>query len=177
MSFFERGPRIDGQSDPSTRRSLRKLQEDPVRFAALLAGADSVVPRRRRRAGFFTMSGVAILVLLSAVEAPDLFAAVGLTSPHETTTEGQTIRTHQPRPSDRGRPAQRWATTPASSGPQKSASSPAKTPPPTMARTVDPSGPMARAAVPAATAPAAPHATGKAHGKTKQHAMEPAANR
>ncbi|HZP16208.1 MAG TPA: hypothetical protein VFA96_10320, partial [Nocardioides sp.] len=72
MSLLERGPRDGGQSDPSTSRSLRKLQDDPVRLASLLAGANSVVPRRRRRVGFLTASGATMLLLLSAVAAPNL---------------------------------------------------------------------------------------------------------
>ncbi|BBH16546.1 hypothetical protein Back2_08330 [Nocardioides baekrokdamisoli] len=169
MSFFERGPRGDGQSDPSTRQSLRKLQEDPVRLAALLAGANSVVPKRRRRVGFFTTSGVTIVLLLSAIEAPSLFAAVGLTHSHEVSAEQSRPVTRTPGSSPSTSISRTWAPTRGTSNPISTASPQAtRTPPRTLARTVRSSGPMARVAA-SQTAAASATASAKAHGKAGKH--------
>lgn len=172
MSFFDRGPRVDGQSDPSTQRSLRRLQEDPARLAALLAGANGVVPHRRRRVGFFTMSGVTIVLLLSAIEAPSLFAAVGLTAQH-------TVVTGEPEHPPKGAAThgtQSWAPYPLTS--KSISTSPSgqpstgQAPPPTLAKTHPQTTPFARRSATMTASPTptpTPTATATAHGKSKGH--------
>jgi hypothetical protein len=173
MSLFERGPRDGGQSDPSTSRSLRKLQEDPVRLASLLAGANSVVPRRRRRAGFLTASGTTILLLLSAVEAPNLFAAVGLTGDQHVSAEQRPDITHGATTAGTSHATQSWAATPGATTPSKvgaSTKAAPKTPPPTLARTVQPSVMLARISASGTPTPTpTPTATATTHGKAKGH--------
>ena len=163
MSFLG-GPRFDGRSDPSTQRSLSKLQHDPVRLASLLAGANGVVPaRRRRRVGFFTMSALTIVLLLSAVEAPDLLAEAGWIGPR-TGTHSNGTGTQAGAPNHTGRrPASQSTQTP--SAPGKATPS---TPPATLAHTVGPTGPAARRTATQTASPTAT-ATPTTHGKSKQH--------
>lgn len=165
MSLLERGPRDGGQSDPSTSRSLRRLQDDPVRLASLLAGANSVVPRRRRRVGFLTASGATMLLLLSAVEAPNLFAAVGLTADHHIAAD----RTHQGTHEATGGtgPVTRAGVSTSRTRPAAAGGSPttaAKTPPATRAKTVQPEITLAQLS-PSGTPTALP----VTHGKSKSH--------
>jgi len=184
MSLFERGPRDGGQSDPSTHRSLRRLQDDPVRLASLLAGANSVVPRRRRRTGFLTASGTTILLLLSAVEAPNLFAAVGLTGDHHIAAERRADPTHATTGSGTTGGNQSWGRTPGTTPSTKDGTAPktaVKTAPPTLARTVQPSILLARvrpsgSATPTPTSTPTPTATPTTHGKSKGHGKSGSGN-
>lgn len=182
MSLFERGPRDGGQSDPSTTRSLRKLQGDPVRLASLLAGANSVVPlRRRRRTGFLTASATTVLLLFSAVEAPDLFAAVGLTGDQDVAAGHAPSALHNPQIGT-GTATRPWATTQGFSTPgsitPRSATpgtatggtkASAKAQPLTRAASMQPSASMVDRFAPTGTPTPTPTATPTTHGKAKGH--------